>query len=1240
MWLTPILSALFPPDNAPPSDLVRERIDDQRGLWLAGRLGFIAGFLASGVALVAGADLPVVLPVLLLGAGALLEVAIAGMRRAASLRVLERDIALWSMIFVGWAAVIAYVLGGAASWPGFIAYAVVVAAAGAALTTRGTALVIIAAGTLFLGAGLAEALNVLPPSTGPGAPMSLPPAQRAAALGLAVLVAFPLIGGTTQAASRRMRESRARIRSSELQLSHALASARSEVDRSARLVAEVSGQRAELEERNRYLSVINAVSFALSEPMSDTAAVQRALRLVARLLDLTLVQVYIAPDERHAAEEWVVTVDARHAAHPTLPLTVLREIIERGQPVFVAEREPAPMLLPDDDAYAIVPLSVHGTSVGAFALKGRRPAGWSEPDQHLVLLLGREIAGAVENARLYREALGRASREALIAGVARQLHGMPATADAWAAVLSQLQAVFGEAVLALVLTPPGSRAFQLAAVRGGLTEADTSWTMPEAWLAEVLELPGLVDQREQPLLVDGYGEAALPPALRSDGIRQLFIAPVRRARLLCGALIVASPVAAAWGQHEREVLGRLGDVIGQRVESDALTRLQSRRIDELSVLAEIAQIVQSTVDVERLISGFARAFQRLIPSSHLYIARLSDEGELEQVHAFGQGSHPEPPETITRDARHRWFTLRASMPWFRAEDSPPAFVSLAATRGIVVPLRPKGMGLGVAVVVTDEEPSEELCALAEQACGQLALALDSVALYRKATDRAARIQVLGNLARIVASAASLREAFDAFAEEVRWLIPFDRAAMLLVSPDEHEVTPYATYPEREIDDATTLRIAGSPVAAVTRAAGPVTLSRRDLRYSVLDWSVFGASAAMVAAVPVFRGEACVAVFALVRDAEGAHGERYALDDLAAMEEVARLLAVSIERADLFEQAEYSARHDMLTGLPNYRYLQERLDALRIGIDGAEGSTALLMIDMDDMKMINDSLGHALGDRTIRLVGDELRAACRDEDFVARVGGDEFMVLMEGADLAAAERVAEVAHTALSNIDLGIPGAPTRLRLSIGIAAVPADGDSTRELTEAADRAMYDAKFAGGGRTALARDRGARVSRSSRGRADRLIDTVVRSATVGSVEVEREALSLAQRYVIAAALHAGAGAVDAPALRLLVAAVAARRLRQPRDHPDRATALRLLESLEAQWRPESGGAAAAAALAPLAVELAWLQAPSPTGEALDLEAALARLKAQPDEDSGARLKLAALERAARSAAVERRRQDAA
>jgi diguanylate cyclase (GGDEF)-like protein/PAS domain S-box-containing protein len=155
-----------------------------------------------------------------------------------------------------------------------------------------------------------------------------------------------------------------------------------------------------------------------------------------------------------------------------------------------------------------------------------------------------------------------------------------------------------------------------------------------------------------------------------------------------------------------------------------------------------------------------------------------------------------------------------------------------------------------------------------------------------------------------------------------------------------------------------------------------------------------------------------------------------------------------------------AHHDMLTGLPNRTAFMEYLEHLMIGARDAATPLALLFIDVDHFKRVNDSLGHLVGDTLLRTVASRITASLRATDVVARFGGDEFMVLLPNA--AQRDAVADVAQKVLEAIEmpLNAEGRPLSVTASAGIALFPHDGETAEELIRHADTAMYLAKDGG------------------------------------------------------------------------------------------------------------------------------------------------------------------------------------
>ncbi len=159
-----------------------------------------------------------------------------------------------------------------------------------------------------------------------------------------------------------------------------------------------------------------------------------------------------------------------------------------------------------------------------------------------------------------------------------------------------------------------------------------------------------------------------------------------------------------------------------------------------------------------------------------------------------------------------------------------------------------------------------------------------------------------------------------------------------------------------------------------------------------------------------------------------------------------------------------AHRDTLTGLPNRMSFMEQLDQLLLGAKADGSRMALLFIDLDHFKRVNDSLGHLVGDTLLRTVAARITSSLRATDIVARFGGDEFMVLLPGLPASGepGADVEEVAQKLLAAIELPLmaEGRPISVTPSVGIALYPQDGASPHELVKHADTAMYLAKSRG------------------------------------------------------------------------------------------------------------------------------------------------------------------------------------
>ncbi|MBW7919937.1 MAG: GGDEF domain-containing protein [Anaerolineales bacterium] len=181
-------------------------------------------------------------------------------------------------------------------------------------------------------------------------------------------------------------------------------------------------------------------------------------------------------------------------------------------------------------------------------------------------------------------------------------------------------------------------------------------------------------------------------------------------------------------------------------------------------------------------------------------------------------------------------------------------------------------------------------------------------------------------------------------------------------------------------------------------------------------------------------------------------------------------AVAISNASLHQQVSRKAYTDTVTGLPNRRALDERLENEVAQADRTGQSFAVVMMDLDGFKSVNDTYGHALGDHTLRAFSKYIAQGVRSTDFLARYGGDELTLIMSQTALPAAMLVAEKIREKAGDFFFLAPNrSRITLGLSGGVAVYPTHGRGASELLRAADEALYRAKRHSRGQFLLAKD---------------------------------------------------------------------------------------------------------------------------------------------------------------------------
>jgi diguanylate cyclase (GGDEF)-like protein len=282
------------------------------------------------------------------------------------------------------------------------------------------------------------------------------------------------------------------------------------------------------------------------------------------------------------------------------------------------------------------------------------------------------------------------------------------------------------------------------------------------------------------------------------------------------------------------------------------------------------------------------------------------------------------------------------------------------------------------------------------------------------------------------------------------------------------------------------KLAGGPAGRLTVIAcfgerGPHTLGARVPADQGIAGDIYGRGQPLVSAevvgVPVVLGESICGVLELRGRRQGS---QYSARDLELLQIFAAYISSSIQNALDAIRARELARRDDLTGLFNDRFLHRRLneEIARAERDGT--GVAIIFLDLDDFKRVNDSYGHLAGSRTLREVGRLLAATLPPGAVAARYGGDEFCAILPGADAQGALAVGEALRSAIAKTplladapELGIAPAGLHVTASFGVAAyhehVGPFGSLERRqnaLLRLADTAMYAAKTAGKDRVAI------------------------------------------------------------------------------------------------------------------------------------------------------------------------------
>jgi diguanylate cyclase (GGDEF)-like protein/putative nucleotidyltransferase with HDIG domain len=309
-------------------------------------------------------------------------------------------------------------------------------------------------------------------------------------------------------------------------------------------------------------------------------------------------------------------------------------------------------------------------------------------------------------------------------------------------------------------------------------------------------------------------------------------------------------------------------------------------------------------------------------------------------------------------------------------------------------------------------------------------------------------QTLFELSQDLGASLSLGETLSVFAVKLRRAMPYDAIAIYVRHGDEL-VPEYVNGDNFRLFASLRIPMGQGLSGWVAQNLKPILNGNPSVEPGYLNDMSKYSTLNSALAVPLEGLSGVVGVVALY------HAEKdfFTTDHLRILMAVSSKMALAIENAQKYEQAESSAVTDFLTGLPNARSLFVQLDREMARCKRDNKTLTVMVADMDGFKQINDRFGHLEGNRVLRLFAHSLKATSRDYDYVARMGGDEFVVIAPGLTVEAAMRKSEQMRSLAQQAGQDICN-ENILSLSVGRAVYPDDGMDAEKILSEADKRMY------------------------------------------------------------------------------------------------------------------------------------------------------------------------------------------
>lgn len=486
-----------------------------------------------------------------------------------------------------------------------------------------------------------------------------------------------------------------------------------------------------------------------------------------------------------------------------------------------------------------------------------------------------------------------------------------------------------------------------------------------------------------------------------------------------------------------------------------------RRLREYQLLAQIGQAVTARLDHDEVLRTVHRELGKICDTSSFYVAfrhgnEIHFDLEIKNGDTLAKRVRPVRNGITEYILEHRQpILVRANVAEKRRQLGLEPIHQ--PTRSFcAVPIFIGGKAVGVmAAISRDRENAydERDMEVMRTAAGQLAIALENARRFHDERERAEYLSFLNNVSKAAITSKKPGELLDQVVEEVQRSFGFDHISIGMADYANKEIEVRAEGGRQEY------RIGIGKRVPLEAGVLGIAAQRNELRQSGIPSMEDLGRQHAVLCHPITYGETLLGILTV----ESFTRENFGQEEILTLGTLADVLATALHNAMTFEEMEYQSITDCLTGIKTRRYFLESIHAEWSRASRSGRPFAIVIMDLDKFKNVNDSLGHLEGDLVLARVGRILEQRCRHSNVVARYGGDEFIVLMPETTIDNAQTLGERLRSALANDPLLIERNVTG---SVGAASFPQHGGTIEDIIRQADQAMYQSKSSGGNRVCV------------------------------------------------------------------------------------------------------------------------------------------------------------------------------